>query len=106
MRYSIEEAAHVLVEVSGAGDALGLSGRVRSVRELAALGAEIVDRAMLIGDLAYDIVLGFFASPIGPEAGAIPRREVLAGLAGLSDSRDSRDSDVALLARYLIEKLE
>lgn len=95
--YAVEEAVHITAEVSGGGDASGLVGRVRKVSELSSLGAEILDRSMVVGELAYDVVPGFLVSPLG---GRAPARSVLAALSALSSQ-----SDEELLARYLIEKL-
>jgi hypothetical protein len=104
--YGLEEAVHVLSEVTCGRDAHDLVGRVRSVRSLAPLQVEILERSMIVGELAYDVVLGFLLSPVGPKAGSLPRKVILSALAGLSDTRVSGDSDEDLLARYLIEKLE
>jgi len=105
--FRIEEAAHVVREVTGAGDAHALVGRVRPIWALGALGAEVLDRSMVIGDLAYDVVPGMLGSPIG-RPGGTPRSSaaVLATLSELSDRAAAGQSDEDLLARYLIERLE
>jgi hypothetical protein len=103
--YAVEEAVHITAEVSGGGDASGLVGHVRKVSELLSLGAEILDRSMVVGDLAYDIVPGFLVSPLGRSGGRVPARSIIAALSALSFAPGRSQSDEELLARYLIEKL-
>src|SRR5262245_32236768 len=76
-RYALEEAARVVGEATGAGDSAGLVGRVRTLTELSALGAEVLDRSVLIGELAYDVVPGFVASPVGVSGETIPSDQLL-----------------------------
>jgi hypothetical protein len=105
-RYQVEEAAHVLSEVTGSGDAHGLVGRVVALRELATLGAEVLDRSMVIGDLAYDVVSGFLARPA--EESRVATASALAVLRALSATAKSAppaQTDEELLARYLIQRL-
>jgi hypothetical protein len=98
--YLVEEAVHVTAEVTGSAEVPELVGRVRPLRDLSSLGAEILDRSMVIGDLAYDIVPGFLVAPLGLE----PSDAAFLALSSLSDEASHSDED--LLARYLIEKLE
>jgi hypothetical protein len=103
--FSLEEAVHVVAEVAGAGDAPGFVGRVRPVTELVARGAELLDRSMVIGDAAYDVVPGFFVTPLGQGQGPLLARDVAASLYELSEAPKAGQSDEELLARYLIQKL-
>ena len=102
--YVVEEAVHVTAEVTGSAEGPELVGRVRPVSEFLPFGAELLDRSMVIGDLAYDIVPGFLVSPMGPSGGRVPSDSVLFALSALSEP--GSHSDEELLARYLIEKLE
>jgi hypothetical protein len=104
-RLALEEAALVLREVTGGGDTLGLVGRVRPVGELVRLGAEILDRSMVLGDRAYDIEPGFLAEPLGVAGGRVDASGLLSALSALSERPAKSQSDEELLARYLIEKL-
>ena len=104
-RYALEEAVRIVGEATGAGDPQRLVGRVRTVAELSALGAEVLDRSVLLGELAYDVVPGFIASPLRQRGEAIPSTEVLAELSELSEERRGPQSDEELLARFLMEKL-
>lgn len=101
--YSVVEAVRILSEVTGAPDAHGWVGQVWEVAALSARGAEVVDRSVIMGELAYDAVPGFVLAPEGPGTDA---RTVLRALAALSGPPRSGQSDEELLARYLIEKLE
>jgi hypothetical protein len=103
-RFTVEEAAHVVAEVSGLGDAHGVVGRVCAMSDLRNLDAEVLDRSMVIGDLAYDVVPGLLVSPTGTEP--VSSEEALARLAALSSEAGKEKSDEELLARYLIERLE
>jgi hypothetical protein len=103
-RFTVEEAAHVVAEVSGLGDAHGLVGRVCALGDLRKLDAEVMDRSMVVGDLAYDVVPGLLASPAGP--GPESTEQTLAQLSALSAEGGAGQSDEELLARYLIERLE
>lgn len=62
-RYSITEVVHVVAEVTGAEDPHGLVGKVREKSELEALGAEILETSMILGDHAYDVAPGWAALP-------------------------------------------
>ncbi len=100
-RFLVEEAAHVVAEVSGSGDTHGLLGAVQPLSVLAALGAEVLHRSMVIGELAYDVIPGYLLSPVGRPGG----RVATAALLGLLTKLSEKQSDEELLARYLIERL-
>jgi len=107
--FSLEEAVHVVDEVAGAGDAPGFVGRVRPVAELAARGAELLDRSMVLGDAAYDVVPGFLVTPLPAPldqgTGPLLVADIAASLSRLSEAPQAGQSDEELLARYLIQKL-
>jgi hypothetical protein len=67
-RYDLVEAVHVVREVSGAGDAHDLLGRVKTLPVLEKLGAELVETSMLLGDAAYDVRPGWVGMPLEPFA--------------------------------------
>ena len=67
-RYELVEAVHVVREVSGAGDAHDLIGRVKTLPVLETRGAELVETSMLLGDSAYDVVPGWVGTPVEPFA--------------------------------------
>lgn len=64
-KYKLIEAARVIQEVTGADDIHELVGKVKTVNYLSELGAELLGTSMILGDLAYEVVPGFVASPIG-----------------------------------------
>ncbi|MCU0686981.1 MAG: hypothetical protein MUF34_32850 [Polyangiaceae bacterium] len=104
-RYRLAEAARVVREVTSTPDAFELVGKVKSLGFLRELGAELLDRSMLIGENAYDIIPGFLGAPIGSFA------EHLAGN-GVTDARRSRpdgmrppSSDEELLGQFLLRVL-
>jgi hypothetical protein len=63
-RYEITEVVRVLVEVTGSPDPHGITGKVKSKAELEAMGAEILENSMIIGDNAYDVVPGWAGTPV------------------------------------------
>ena len=77
-RYTLEEAVRVLREVSGAGDAPKVIGRVKTRAALEQQGAEIVESSMLFGDAAYDVEPGWVGTPIGPMPPGRAEEELLA----------------------------
>jgi hypothetical protein len=105
-RYGVEEGVHVVREVTGGGDPCELVGRVRTLRELGIRGAEVLGRAMVLGEAAYDVVPGFLLTPISASPGGLQTDGTVAVLSRLSDDASRVQSDEELLARYLIDKLE
>jgi hypothetical protein len=104
-RYALEEAAHIVKEVTGAGDPGGLVGRVRTLSDLSTLGAEVLDRSLVLGDVAYDVVPGFMAARLGASGAKVSSSQVLDELSLLASPRRALQTDEELLARFLIEKL-
>ena len=62
-KYRIAEAVRVLKEAAGQPDQNDLVGRVKTKVYLEALGAEILEGSMIIGDNAYDVVEGWLGAP-------------------------------------------
>jgi hypothetical protein len=105
-RYTVEEGVQIVREVTGGGDPRALVGRVRTLRDLTGLGAEVVGRAMVLGDAAYDVVPGFVLMPDSAPSLGVRTAAAVAVLSHLSDDVSRVQSDEDLLARYLIDKLE
>jgi hypothetical protein len=97
-----KEAVRVLSDATGGGDPRGWVGRVYPTSELLALGAEILDRSLVIGDLAYDVDPGFLLGPIGVGE---PAQAMVSRLLSLSRGPGDGQSDEELLARYLMTRL-
>lgn len=64
-RYTIAPAVRVRSEVTGTPCPHGLVNRVKLRSDLEALGAEIMDGSMILGDNAYEVELGFLGTPEG-----------------------------------------
>src|SRR5262249_22484330 len=62
-RYDIHEVVRVVAEVTGSPDPHGIIGKVKAKAELEAMGAEILENSMIIGDNAYDVVPGWAGLP-------------------------------------------
>jgi hypothetical protein len=113
-RFALEEAVHVLREVTGAGDAAKLVGRVRTRAALEGLGAELVETSMLLGETAYDVEPGWVGTPIGSfadhlESGA-RRKARSAGTGGGGSGTapaagPAPHTDEELLAKFLAKNL-
>jgi hypothetical protein len=95
-RYVLEEAVHVLREVSGAGDSAKLIGRVKTRTALEGQGAEIVETSMLMGDAAYDVDPGWVGVPVGSFS---------EHTAGPGKGGGGGRSDEELLAKFLTRHL-
>jgi hypothetical protein len=76
-RYRVVEAVRVVREVSGAPDAFDMSGSVKTLGFLSELGAELLGDSMIVGDNAYETVIGWLGtllaaagSPVGLGGGS------------------------------------
>jgi hypothetical protein len=99
-RYKIEEAVRVVAEVSGANDAHQLIGKVKPKAVLDALGAEIMENSMILGDNAYDVVPGWAGTPRTPFAAHLAAPERAAARAGKPDADSPPTSEEELLQRF------
>jgi hypothetical protein len=62
--YRVGEAVHVVREVTGTACPHDLVGRAKLRQGLLAMGAELMDDSMILGDNAYDVVPGWLGVPI------------------------------------------
>lgn len=104
LRFELVEAVRVLSDVSGSGDPARLVGRVTTVTEATARGAEVLDRSLVLGETAYEVVPGFLATPVGPPS--LSTADVVARVTALAETSGNAEGDEELLARYLMQKLE
>ncbi|MEO6417935.1 MAG: hypothetical protein ABIP39_00910 [Polyangiaceae bacterium] len=100
-RYHIAEAVRITQEVAGEPDANDLVGRVKSKVYLQALGAELLETSMLIGDNAYDVVPGWLGAPVGSFD-----EHVAAVRASADFAPEEVRTDEDLLARFLLKSLK
>ena len=71
-RYRVVEAVRIVREVSGAPDAFDMAGSVKTFGFVSELGAELLGDSMIVGDNAYETVIGWLGTviaPAGPAAG-------------------------------------
>jgi hypothetical protein len=107
--YEVAEAVRVLREVSGAGDAVRLVGKVKSRAWLEQQGAELVETSMLLGEAAYDVDPGWMGVPVG----AFADRAAESGGGGAKRGKGGKKptkhgppkTDEELLARFLAKNL-
>lgn len=90
--YRLAEGVRVLREVTGEPDANELVGKCKTRAFLKELGAEVVEASMVLDNNAYDIVLGFLGTPVGPAAQKQAESPALS-------------SDEQLLADFLSQKM-
>ncbi len=95
-KFRIVEAVRVLREVGDTADPHDVIGKVKSPAYLAALGAELLEGSMIIGDNAYDVVPGFAGAPIGSFE---EHRQ------SMPDRTPSLNTDEDLLAAFLAEAM-
>ena len=87
-RYRLVDAVRVLGEVTGTPDRFDVSGKVKTVGFVSELGAEVLGDSMVLGDNAFETVIGWLGTPLPVERRAHPP-----------------GSDEELLARFLRKKL-
>ena|GEM_PF-395546 len=63
-RYRLSEGVRVLAEVTGEADSFDIVGRCKTMGFLSELGADLLERSMIIDNHAYDVVQGFLGVPI------------------------------------------
>jgi hypothetical protein len=99
-RYEISEVVRVVAEVTGAQDPHALIGKVKPKAELEAMGAEILENSMIIGDNAYDVVPGWagIARTSFADHLASPERTVARG--GNTDTTAGPKSDEDMIRKF------
>lgn len=97
-KYTVVEAVRVVAEVTCANDAHGVIGRVKPKRALEELGAEILESSMILGDNAYDVVVGWIATPTVPYAEHLRSEDHTKARAG--HSTPSPASEERMLAMF------
>ena len=86
-RYRLSEGVRVVKEVTGEPDSYDIVGKCKTLVFLAELGADRLERSMIVDNNAYDIVPGFLGIPMGP--------------AGEASSGASRLSEEEQLAHFV-----
>lgn len=93
-RYRLSEGARVVAEVTGETDAFDIVGKCKTLVFLQELGADILERSMIIDNNAYDIIPGFLGTPVGGAEDA-----------PVSEARSPLLSDEDLLAQFLAKNM-
>jgi hypothetical protein len=101
-RYRLTEAVRIVNEVTGGTDTHDLIGRVKPKAQLEERKAEIMESSLLLGDNAYDVILGWLGEPVGTfdEFVASQKRLPSSQRAGAGP-----ETDEDLLATYLLKNL-
>ena len=93
-RYAIAEVVRVVVEVTGSPDPHGIVGKVKSRAELEAMGAEILEDSMIIGDNGYDVVPGWAGTPVTSFEEHLLSAERMAARGGQTDMGPRTEEDM------------
>lgn len=101
-RYNLEDAAHVVREVSGTECPRSLPGKVKSKTVLEELGAELYDTSMVLGDNAYDVVQGWLGTPASSFDDHRRSSEAEIARKSRPDDEPTPENDEDILARYLL----
>jgi len=94
------EVVHIVAEVTGSPDPHGFLGKVKSKADLVALGAEILEGSMILGDNAYDVVPGWAGLARTPFAVHIDSNERFKARKGKTDSGALPKTDEEMLERF------
>ena len=103
-RYKVEEAVHIVTEVTGANDDRKIIGKVKAKRALDEIGAELLETSMILGENAYDVVPGWVGTPVGPFNDHLLSEERMAARAGKTDLGTGPVSEEDLLKRFVEDK--
>ncbi len=104
--FKIKTAVLFKTELTGAGDAPSLLGRVKDLEQLADIGGDYSAGSVIVGDLAYEVAEGFVGEPIReapglrPPSGPHDLAQAMQRATGAGDPT----SEVDLLARLFLEK--
>jgi len=81
----LESAVLFRADVAGAGDPLGLCGKVKSLPAISALGGEHAPGSVVVGDSAYEVTEGFLGelAELGPSGDG---QQALSALTALVES--------------------
>jgi hypothetical protein len=97
-RFALTEAVRFLEEVTGAPDAPGLVGKVKSLAQVAEMGGEHMADSVILGETAYRVQPGFMGV-LRPAEGVVTPPPLPAS--GLKGPRGPRDSDDPMHAQTL-----
>jgi len=74
-RYRVVEAVRILREVSGAPDTFDMAGTVKTLAFVSELQAELLGDSMILGENAYETVIGWLGTPLTAPGAADPSDE-------------------------------
>ncbi len=104
-RFQLAGGVRFLSEVTGAGDASELVGRVKDLAQLAELGGEHMADSVILGELAYEVQQGFVGRALTTSAEASAMKEatlpVIDAKPAAEALQQQRQTLVALQAFFL-----
>lgn len=103
--FDLKTAVLFKTELTGAGDAHELIGRVKDVDQITELGGDYSAGSVIVGDLAYEVADGFVGEPLPDQPGRATSgpHDLAAAMQQATGARDG-SSEVDLLARLFLEK--
>jgi hypothetical protein len=96
-QFRVLEAVRIVDEVSGAEDAYQLAGKVKPLAHVQELGAEILGDSMVLGNNAYDVVLGWVILSGAASDAPLQHR--------LDNAARRHQSEAEVLAQFLARNL-
>jgi hypothetical protein len=100
-RFKLKTALHFKEELTGAGDAAGLVGKVKDLEQVAEIGGEHAYDSVILGDNAYTVVEGFVGEPIVEEE-PMATGGNLAAAAAAATGETTDEGEIDLLARFFL----
>lgn len=104
-RYKVEEAVHIVRDVTDAPDDRKIIGKVKSRQALIESGAELLEGSMILGENAYDVVPGWLGSPTCPFAEHLASPERMSARGDRTDVGGGPKNDEQIL-RLLVEIMQ
>lgn len=95
-RFDLKTGVLFRDEVTGAGDALGLTGRVKDLDQISALEGDYSEGSVIVGDLAYEVVDGLIGTPVSMPSDLSAAIGTLAG--------EERPAELDALAKLFLER--
>ncbi|MDH5493130.1 MAG: hypothetical protein OEY14_14340 [Myxococcales bacterium] len=101
-QFLLRTAVHLTSEIADGGDEEQLVGRVKDLEALAEIGGEHFADSVILGDNAYEVVVGFIGEPIVNEAEDVATGHDLAAAARAAAGEGPPSVEIDLLARFFL----
>ncbi len=107
VQFTLDEAYRFIKTSDGSADPNALVGKVRTVKQLEAIGAEAYMNSCIYKDVAYDVEQGYLGRPV--ETGTSAKAQAAAPAAVIeekvAEAPKAAKSDEELLSAFLLNNL-